>query len=156
MVFWVSYLPLSTSLSTMTSSYTRQVLLHIRHNMPHSKLPLEAWKTMVSLGVNYVRPTMRGTSSGKRVQRPIQTIQPQTSRFKVRRPMQHGCNVNNLVPLVKSTKTKPTSTSEKSITACNLNAQSVNNKTLSIAYFIIDRNTDVVTLTETWLKSATD
>jgi len=36
---------------------------------------------------------------------------------------------------------------------CLLNARSVINKTMTIKYFIVDNNIDIMSLTETWLKS---
>ncbi len=43
-----------------------------------------------------------------------------------------------------------------SLTVCSLNAQSVKNKALSVADFILERNIDVLGITETWLGSDID
>ena len=142
----------------MTYSYTRQALLWIRHALPDSKLPLNTWKSLVSLGVNSVLPTKRGTRAGHKVQRNIQVINAQASKVEVSktRPKQHGCNIYNLVPMRKVVTTKPRPAKPKTITVCSINVQSVNNKALSLADLVIDRNVDVLSVTETWLGTVTD
>ena len=42
------------------------------------------------------------------------------------------------------------------LTICCLNARSVKNKALSVADFVISRDNDVLTLSETWLGTDTD
>ena len=76
-----------------------------------------------------------------------------SSVWNVRKPssvkLSVGPNLNNLV----SIKRHPlNSSSANSLNFCLLNARSIINKTLQIKDFVVDKNIDILALTETWLK----
>jgi hypothetical protein len=66
----------------------------------------------------------------------------------------HGINWDNLreIPLIP----KARKISEKELSVCSINAQSVRNKTLYLADYITENDYDIVAITETWLSAEAD
>ncbi|XP_068707641.1 uncharacterized protein [Montipora foliosa] len=65
-----------------------------------------------------------------------------------------GPNVNNLVPVKRLLPIQPNYT--KLLNFCILNAGSINNKTLIIKDYVVEKKIDILALTETWLKPDDD
>ncbi len=71
---------------------------------------------------------------------------------------QHGCNVNNLIPVSCQQEThstfhdKPSNANDNYINIGLLNPWSVCNKANSIHDFIVDHKLDALAFTEIWLK----
>ena len=64
-------------------------------------------------------------------------------------------NTSNLIYITTSASDQSRCL-DNNVTICTLNAQSVRNKTLSLADFIQTEHVDICVITETWLKSDDD
>ena len=126
-------------------NYSRQQLLDLR---ARSKLQPDLYQFLKFQGILRTRRTRAGKSMKQSCG--FHRISP---LWKVRKPsivkFTAGANLNNLVTI----KRHPlSSTSANSLNFCLLNARSINNKTLQIKDYVVDKKIDIFALTETWLK----
>ena len=72
-------------------------------------------------------------------------------------PLMTGLHHTSQTPKnIKTTSQTPTDPVGNGLKFCLLNARSINNKSLQIKDYIVERNIDVFALTETWLKNSAD
>lgn len=125
--------------------YSRQQLLDLR---AQSRIQLDLYQFLNIQGILRTRRTRAGKSMKQscglhRISSVWIVRKPSTLKLTV------GPNVNNLVPI----KRHPlNSSSANSINFCLLNARAINKKTLQIKEYVVDKNIDILALTETWLK----
>ena len=140
-----SYRDLHITASAIKLNYSRQQLLDLRAK---SKLQPDLYQFLKFQGILRTRRTRAGKAMKQSC-----GFHKISSVWNVRKPsrvkLSVGPNLNNLV----SIKRHPlNSSSANSLNFCLLNARSIINKTLQIKDFVVDKNIDILALTETWLK----
>ena len=73
-----------------------------------------------------------------------------SGKFATWKSTTFGPNLNNLVQVKRQPQNLST---EKTLIFCLLNARSINNKSLQIKDSVVDRDIDILAVTETWLKA---
>ena len=106
--------------------YSRSELLSL--NLGRStRLERNTWKRIVSLGINAIRPTHRGSKGSK-------------SRPNL--PLQRNID----------TQTSPSPSNGAHIKLCLWNARSLRNKTTMFSDYVLEQDIDCAFITESWLK----
>ncbi len=125
--------------------YTRNQLIELSSQA--TKLSPEAWNTLNSERINLKIPTKRGSRGGKKRTKKIRISVG--NRPGEKSHIGRGVNHENLIQLTRS----PIKTNTPSFTLCLINAQSVRNKSTVIHDYLLEHDLDILTITETWLKS---
>ena len=112
-----------------TITYSRLELLGLMPSKCH--LPLSTFTTLKELQICGVQPTQRGTRGGK-----IKHVEYRPTH-KTIGPIENNSTVNT----------------NKTFNLSLWNSQSACNKTVEICDYVIDRDIDVLCLTETWMQN---
>ena len=128
--------------------YTRNMLLNIGtivNNIKRlNKIQADVWNKIRQFRIN---KTKRGNRGGRRHRKRVVKHQ-------------NGINVSNLTVLKEKHRTtraksnKVKAASNKSLSLCCLNAQSIKKKELPIIEYLLDENIDFCVISETWLKES--
>ena len=129
--------------------YSKQILLDLRPAVSTCVLPPDVLKTIRTYNINTVRKTNRSKRGGKRK---IEVITDATHSHFPLFYKQHCVNRNNLIEINSNDVIIDDS---KTLVFLYCNARSCSNKTLEINDIIVEKNADLMFISESWIK-ATD
>ena len=153
---WLVVLTLCVNINMCFIKYTKSDLQQIASNQS-TATHLDPQTECVTRSLNiYQRPfTRRGHRAGSSYQRHIPIIvsnRPDQDIYSAR--PQHGINRHNLTTIKCQSATQ--TNSGKLLDFTVLNTRSVNNKALKVKDFVVRTRSDILALTETWLKGNQD